>query len=340
MSQRVTLKMIAEKCNVSVATVSYALRNSSHISESTRAQVHSVAQQLGYRPDPSLSSLASSKKRIGQTPFYASVGILHPNPEDSRATRLFNEHARHFKQQMEAFGCSVTDFQVDSNRYSPERLAQILRTRGIRGLLLGWGDWPENFDHFPWDEFTVISTLRTTQGSNIDKVTMNHFHALDEIFQRLEVFPETRYGLILHDDCPPIIESQILGAYHANMFERSSLASNIPPYYYHLNEGPARLQEWYHTHRPEVVISHRVIDPDLFEKAGIHFPMPTRLVVMEIDEPSRIKYSGFYTEGELGRTAATLLARRMRNDEVKCKPRRAKLTLVNGVWHDGATIHK
>jgi DNA-binding LacI/PurR family transcriptional regulator len=338
MKQRVSQKEIAQACNVSVATVSYALRNSRHVSESTREQVQKVAKELGYRPDPSLSSLAARKRRSGQATFYASVGVLHPNPKSSRATQLFNIHSHHFKKQMETLGCTVSEFQVDSNRYRPERLAQILRTRCIRGILLGWGQWPEEIRSFPWHEFAVISTERTDLGYAIDKVSMNHFHALDSIFERLDVLSEKRYGLILHDDCPAKTESHILGAYHANLYERTKLDRDVPPYRYQLNEGPERLRAWYQKYKPDVIITHRVIDPRLFEQAGITFPHPTRLVIIEIDEATDIEYSGIYTEATLGQTTAQLLARKMRTYEMKCHTNRAELTLVNGIWHDGVTL--
>ena len=338
MKQRVSQKQIAEACQVSVATVSYALRNSRHISVSTREQIQKVARELGYRPDPSLSSLAAKKRRSGQTPFYASVGVLHPNPKSSRATQLFNIHSCHFKEKMEDLGCSVSEFQVDSNRYRPERLAQILRTRGIRGILLGWGQWPVSIRSFPWHEFAVISTERTDLGYAIDKVSMNHFHALDSIFDRLDAFPETRYGLILHDDCPAKTESHIMGAYHANLYERKNLESDIPPYRYKLNEGPTRLRAWYQAHKPDVIISHRAIEASLFQDAGITFPAPTRLVIIEIDEATDLEFSGIYTEATLGQTTAQLLARKMRTHEMKRESNRAELTLVNGIWHDGVSL--
>ncbi|WP_269522435.1 LacI family DNA-binding transcriptional regulator [Coraliomargarita parva] len=338
MTKRVTLKQIAEACGVSIATVSYALRKSSHIPESTRTRIQQTAERLGYRPDPELASLAARKNRSGKLGFYASVAVLYPNPESSRATRLFATHSKHFKERMQDYGCSVSDFQVDSNRYRPARLAQILHTRGIRGILLGWGNWPDSASEFPWHEFAVVSTERTDLSESIDKVSMNHFHALDDIFERLDHWSHQRYGLILHDDCPPETRSLILGSYYANLFERPRLESSIPPYAYHLGEDGSSLRKWYRAYQPEVIISHRVIEPAMFNAAGIQFPKPTRLVVIEIDESSPVAYTGLYTEGELGRTIATLLARKMRNDEVEAGRFRKRLTLVNGIWHDGETL--
>tara|TARA_R100000027_G_scaffold35774_2_gene26290 strand:- start:17174 stop:18172 length:999 start_codon:yes stop_codon:yes gene_type:complete len=330
--------MIADRCGVSTATVSYALRRSSRIPESTRNRIVEVAQSLGYRPDPGLSSLAARKSRNGTVPFYASVAVLHPNAPESRGYKLFAPHCKYFREKSLEFGCSITDLQVESDQYRPERLAQILRTRAIKGILLGWGHWPESIRNFPWEEFAVISTERTDFGPSIDKVSMNHFHALDDIFAKLSPLPYRRYGLILHDDCPESTRNNILGAYQANLFERPILKGDVPPYNYHLGEGPEGMRRWFEEYSPEVVISHRVIDPELFRQAGIQFPLPTPIVVIEIDEESPIEFSGIYTGSALGRTVATLLARQIRTGEIQGNIHRPRLTLVNGTWRDGVTL--
>ncbi|MBC2603813.1 LacI family DNA-binding transcriptional regulator [Puniceicoccus vermicola] len=337
MSTRVTLKTIAEECGVSTATVSYALRRSSRIPQSTRDRISKVAQELGYRPDPSLSSLAARKSRGVNVPFYASVAVLHPDNSESRASQLFATHCHHFREKMLEFGCSVSDFELETDHYRTERIAQILQTRGIKGILLGWGKWPSSIRTFPWDQFSVISTERTDLGQSVDKVSMNHFHALDDIFAKLSNLPSRRYGMILHDDCPKTTREHIIGAFQANLFERPHLKGDVPPYSYHLGESADGIKKWFETYRPEVVISHRVIDPNVFQDAGIHFP-EVPVIVIEIDEESPVQFSGFYTEGELGRTVATLLARKIRNDEVQETIHRPRLTLVNGIWRDGETL--
>ncbi|WP_229792119.1 LacI family DNA-binding transcriptional regulator [Cerasicoccus arenae] len=332
-----TQKSIAMECGVSTATVSYALRNSARIPLKTRNRIAAVAKKLGYQPDPSLASLASRRSSKKGSPFSASVAVIHPNPKDSRPSRLFDLHCHHFKAKMNELGCSVTDFYIDSGRYRPERLAQILRTRGIKGILLGWGKWPDYIKRFPWSEFAVISTVRTDLGSSIDKVSMNHFHALDDVFQQLDNLPYNRYGVILHDDCPEITIKHILGAYYANHYERPSLKS-LPPYCFNMGEPPERLAQWYQKHKPEVIISHRVIDPKIFARAGISVPDEVQLVVLEIDEESSIQYSGVYSGAEMGRTIAVSLARKIRSDEVYVGSRNGKLTFVSGTWREGETL--
>lgn len=338
MPHRVTLKHIAAACDVSVATVSYALRNNPRIPLATRERIKKKSKELGYIPDPTLSSLASRIQTSGQTSFVASVAILHPNPPNSRSTQLFNKHCEYFKAKMSELGCAVSDFHVDSNRYRPERLAQILRTRGIKGILLGWGKWPEAMKDFPWHAFAVISTERTTISPLIDKVSMNHFHALNTVFDHVNQYDFKRMGIILHHDCPAQTENQILGGYYANLYENNSEHLALPIYKYHIGEDGSQLKAWFKQNKPDVIISHRVIDPEVLRNAEIQFPKPTRLVVLEIDEDCSINFTGIHTGSQMGRTIAQLLARKIRNFEIESNSRTAKITLVNGTWEDGETL--
>lgn len=51
----VSMKDIAERCNVSVATVSKALNNQSDISEETRKRICQIASDMGYYPNSARS---------------------------------------------------------------------------------------------------------------------------------------------------------------------------------------------------------------------------------------------------------------------------------------------
>lgn len=47
----VTLRELADKAGVSVATVSFALNNDSRIKPETRQRIHKLAAEMGYIPD-------------------------------------------------------------------------------------------------------------------------------------------------------------------------------------------------------------------------------------------------------------------------------------------------
>ncbi|QDO93549.1 LacI family transcriptional regulator [Formosa sediminum] len=70
MKKKVTLKQIAKELDVSIATVSKALRNSKEISEDTRDKVKAFAKLYHYRPNNIALSLKNRKTK--------TIGILIP----------------------------------------------------------------------------------------------------------------------------------------------------------------------------------------------------------------------------------------------------------------------
>ncbi len=71
----VTIKDVAQRANVSIATVSYAFNRRDAISPETRARVFAAAEELGYRPNVMASSLRRQESRI--------LGYSwHPLPKD------------------------------------------------------------------------------------------------------------------------------------------------------------------------------------------------------------------------------------------------------------------
>ena len=62
--RRLTLAMIAEKLDLSTATVSLALRNSQLVAEETRKRVHALAEELGYIYNRSAASLRTARTNI------------------------------------------------------------------------------------------------------------------------------------------------------------------------------------------------------------------------------------------------------------------------------------
>ena len=69
---RVTIKDIAERAGVSKTAVSFAFNNPSQLSEETLRRILTVAEELGYMPDPIARSMTT--KRTG------CIGLLVPQP--------------------------------------------------------------------------------------------------------------------------------------------------------------------------------------------------------------------------------------------------------------------
>ena len=61
----ITLKDVAERAGLSLATVSYALRQHPKIPVETRERAAAAARELGYRPNPRVASLMAHGRSNG-----------------------------------------------------------------------------------------------------------------------------------------------------------------------------------------------------------------------------------------------------------------------------------
>lgn len=97
----VTLKMLAQACGVSVATVSKALNGAPDISETTAARIQKAASEMGYIPCAAAQYLKTSRSH--------NFGVIF---DDGTASGLTHEHFAHvlnsFKRKAEALGYDIT----------------------------------------------------------------------------------------------------------------------------------------------------------------------------------------------------------------------------------------
>jgi len=75
-SQTVTLQSVADRCNLSGAAVSMALRGNPRISEKTRKRVRKIADQLGYDVTANQFARQMGLKRVGRAIPSRTVGII------------------------------------------------------------------------------------------------------------------------------------------------------------------------------------------------------------------------------------------------------------------------
>ena len=69
----ITIKDLAEKLNISVSTVSRALKDNPEISQQTRKTVQALAKELGYKPNPIAVALKTHKSN--------TIGVVVPHCE-------------------------------------------------------------------------------------------------------------------------------------------------------------------------------------------------------------------------------------------------------------------
>ena len=106
----VTLKDIAERANVTTATVSMVINNKPNISEETRNRVLAIARELNYHPNAMARSLAIRKSN--------AVGVIVPNLASSYVVRILqgikgtNRDSQYTIQLFDTIGQNETEAQL------------------------------------------------------------------------------------------------------------------------------------------------------------------------------------------------------------------------------------
>ncbi len=124
-----TIKQIAEKCGVSVPTVSQVLNSTGKISEPTRARVLAVCDELGYRPRASAKTMRTGK-------FGSFTFLLGSEKYSSSFTMALFEGINH---AVKAKGLSLGVARLTSQELTDERLVpKVLREWLSDGLLVNF----------------------------------------------------------------------------------------------------------------------------------------------------------------------------------------------------------
>lgn len=98
----VSIKDIAKKCNVSVATVSKALNDQSDISKATKERILKTAEKMGYTPNIAAKALRTNRTN--------NIGVLYTDQETdvSLAHEYFSLILESFKSEAGKKGYDIT----------------------------------------------------------------------------------------------------------------------------------------------------------------------------------------------------------------------------------------
>ena len=161
-TKRVTIKTLAQILNVTAATVSKALRDSSDISQATKDKVKKLADELGYQPNYFARSLVSKQSNI--------IGIIVPDISTSFfgfTVRGINEAAREHSYE--------TIILVNDENYVEERKnLEFLSKLQVDGIIIDSVPGEHNQDlitnlHDRGMPFVFID--RKCENPNISSVT-------------------------------------------------------------------------------------------------------------------------------------------------------------------------
>ncbi len=180
-----TIKDVAKRAGVGIATVSRALHGSPQVSRETAARVRKVIEELGYRPNTNAQSLAS-----GRSQMLGLVVSDITNPFFPELIKGFEEVALH----------NGYDVLVASTNYDPARTALCVRRmieRKIDGVAIMTSEVdPSLHDTFAQRKVPLVFLDVGEVARGVSNVKVDYAHGITQAVEHLRTLGHTRIAFI------------------------------------------------------------------------------------------------------------------------------------------------
>lgn len=280
---RVTLKMIAAKCGVSVSTVSLVLSGKGKISQQLGERIRKTAAEVGYVPNPQLAALAANRFRSDKVAELNRLALLefpldlaHPESSSGIYREFLREEAKRLGYDLRCIAPS------ESEDYAA--LGNELFDQGYQGLVLT-GEPPAEIlrSDSHWARFPIVQCGRGRQSLAVNTVRSDIFRSLKRGFLVLyeRGYRRIGFGIGFHDHTLEDDEARF-AAIQALQYFYLPKSDHIPCYRGRIRDKAA-YTEWIRSHRPDVVIGFNDLHRWMIEDAGYRIPDDIGFVSLHLD---------------------------------------------------------
>lgn len=336
---RTTQEDVARRAGVHRTTVSLALKDHPRIPAATRKRVQRVADQLGYMPDPMLSSLVAYRTQKRPVIFHGTLGWLVSSAEDFRWQEVPHFRAAYEGAVARARRCGfeLETFDLNTAGLSAGRLAQILRARNITGLLL----CPQRIPHarleFAWEKFSAVTFGYGVAEPRLHTVSPAHYLAIRRIMAELRALGYRRIGLAFDAVQNERTEGHNLAAYLVAE-DAMRRPPAVPPLLAPYTEVTA-LGRWIDRHRPDVVVSGAYYVLEMLRELDVSAPDDLGVACPCIPTLDTGLAGVFEDWTHIGGIAVDLLVAMLNRGE-RGPPARPQRLHVEGPWAPGRTLRR
>lgn len=342
MPSHVRLKDIAKALNVSVTTVSMALNDHPKISAARRAEIRELADKLGYEKNPLLTALASYRSKEGPVRYLENIAwvvlasglsdpILQyesPWPHLDALTR----YAATLGYRLETVFAGRT---VQSHRAA----MRVLRTRGIRGIILDPKDMDLSEVALEWENLAVVALSNSIINRPLVTVATDHFASMHKLVHEVRRRGYQRPGLAFTAVKGTPAALLWVGGYEAACTLHKQ-TQHVPPLVFSdVPFSAALLEQWLNDHRPDVIIGPQgAWMIEWFERFGQKVPDTLGYCSLDLQPDKTPHISGVVAPRYQVRSVAIdLLAGMLRSNAVGVPAHPYELGL-RARWHEGTTL--
>lgn len=336
----VSLRTLARLAGVSVSTASRALHDHPVISAPVRKKIKELARKRGYQINP-LVAQVYSEARSGRG--FRHLGTLaYVTSYDTRDwwrthPTLVGFHAGVVARAKET-GLAVDEFWVHEPGLNGRRLTQILRARGIGGVVLAPVPSRNATDFLDWKYFSAALIGESALAPRLNRAVPNQRHAVQVALRELTLLGYRRIGFVLRRRYHAMTDYTMLSAFLVFQF-------GLPPEQCVPVETPeawdeATFMAWFKKYRPDAVIGTVQHAPEWLERAGLQCPRDVGLALLDWDEGAKETFAAIdQNAAASGGAAVDLVLSHMRRNE-RGIPAIPQTVLVDTHWRPGRSVRK
>jgi len=214
-SSAITIRDVAQRAGVSIATVSYVLNESAPVSEATRARVLAAAAELGYHPSIIARGLRTRESR--------TIGYSwHSLPADRRHP-ILDRFVYSMAEAAEAHGYHILTF-VQSPEKKPWAAYERLMLSGrVDGFVLSETNWDDQrIRHLLDAGFPFVAFGRANEGWDFPYIDVDGEDGVYQSVEHLLSLGHHRIGIIAWP------ETSLSGRHRYNGYMRALESADIP----------------------------------------------------------------------------------------------------------------
>lgn len=333
-----SIRDIAERAGLSVATVSLALRGIGRLTPETRARVQEAARALSYQPHPLISRALSLVRQPVEQRYRETIAFIiewETETGPPHQKRIFEGAS----EQAAAMGYKLESFIVSGKPSEHRRLSRVLHARGIRGMIIipRLGS-PQPRLYFDWPKFAAVEightisyprSLHHIENAEFDKV-IEALHLLKKVgYRRIGMAVEPTQNNHSHGT---FFAAYLLAQLRLPIRQRLPILASMGPW----SEKNFRL--WARQHKPDVLFIHAQLGPLVIEwlaRMKLRVPQDVSLFCANVQEGA---WSGLKRDyARMGRSSVEMVSLLMEGNELGLSPNPRSWEVV-GSWVPGKTL--
>ncbi|MFA5689125.1 MAG: LacI family DNA-binding transcriptional regulator [Kiritimatiellales bacterium] len=331
------MKDIADRAGVSIASVSLTLSNHARISAKTRAHILNVCRQMNYQVNPVGRALSSARKLSSGKSYLGTLALLECEQrfEISKNNAEVDKQICLLKKICQQYGYKLDHFVVTDSCKEQQALSRIIRSRGIRGVIVYGFNSDIHQWALEWDCFAAIAIANSMTEHFIHSISHCAHGNLSEAISRI-----TQRGYC----APGFIVGQSFQQHYLTEYVYSTASlklKKIPPIQldFSLKKSVWRKQalNWLNRHSPDVLISNgnREIF-DMLREENIR--VPEDIGFFSLDVWSLRHLSGFFKDHTiLFEILIDILHGMMLRNKIG-PPKNPYCISLSAEWNEGRTI--